>query len=205
MKNLFFTLLFLLALTAAAELIPIKNESYVGIYDTVNHCAVWIGYILTDKDIEANYCRYAFYRSDTRFARAILFTFSGQIRGHLCASEAKGKLTFDMCNIVPQDAVLNCGLWKEIEIYERKTAVIKGRIIVIVGPVFKPDNNRWIKMFIRIPDQFFKIIYNDITECYLVNNEPLKGKNPSDYLVDISVVEQATGLNFETIKKEIEK
>jgi DNA/RNA endonuclease G (NUC1) len=200
MKRLYIIFIFLFSVATSAEIIKFDLGTISGLYDTDKKCSLLVECAVSENDILSNYGRRSFYRTDTRTASPYLFIFSGYIRGHLISSETKGDKTFNMFNIAPQDAKLNCGLYKEIEMFERKE-ILKGSVVRIkCGAIFlKNSPERWIKGSIQIPDAFFKVLYdrnNKATHAWYLENKPITKANPDNYTISIERLKELTGMNL---------
>lgn len=204
MKAVFASCIFFYVAVIAAAVVV--HDAYSVQYNEKNHCPDYVVYSLRDMDILANHPRYSFIKDPLIKATVSTFCycFSGYERGHMCPGEDKGAETYYTSNICPQNPVLNKGLWKELENQIRKEALY-ARLVIICGPIFHDSNEKWIKSTIRIPDAFFKIVFNLETgnvRAYVMENKPLSGRNPADYLTTVPVIEKLTGLNLEQIKQE---
>lgn len=109
-------------------------------------------------------------------------------KGHLApaASFACNKKdleqTFSYLNCALQHKDLNRGVWKELEIYERKLA-LKNKVYIVIEVIFS-KNSKKLKSGATIPDGFSKTIkYKGITEKYYFDNcKPIK-KGIKNYIV----------------------
>ena len=100
-------------------------------------------------------------------ARASLedYVRSGFDRGHLAPAGDMPTLSaqaesFSLANIVPQNRVLNRGLWADIEEGTRRLATRRGSIFVVTGVVFSGDSVQQIKGGVLVPTQLFKALYD---------------------------------------------
>ena len=173
----------------SAEIIDFDLGSTIcGKYDTDRRCTLVISFDLTREDVLVNHIRYSFFRSNTKTASPYIFYFSGMARGHLCAGENKGKPSYDMFNIVAQDPILNKGLVKKLEIFERKLALEKGKIKIRIECIFlKEKPERWIKGSVQIPDAFYRVIYDEndkVLYAWYMENNPISKANPDDYKIN---------------------
>lgn len=116
--------------------------------------------------------------SDER-ARLEDYVHSGFDRGHLApagdmpSGEAQAQ-SFSLANIVPQNRVLNRGLWGAIEESTRRLATRRGLIFVVTGPVFAGDSLLSINGRVLVPTQMFKAIYDPAAGeggAYLAQND----------------------------------
>lgn len=186
-----YLLLFFLVFTFTASAITAKHNAYTVEYDPVTHCAVYVIYELTSKDILDNHKRFSF-RRDPLIPETIsdsIYRNSGWERGHLCPGEDKGFETYYTSNIVPQNPTLNKGLWKELEMNIRKRVMSGENLIIITGCIFIDENENYISGTVKIPDLFFKIVIGKTTKAYLIPNQALKNENIEDYCVRLNIVE----------------
>ena len=144
---------------------PIKGEQYVIDYDTINKVPRLVYYIIYSSKL-GSYGRYSFHIEKLQStAKPEDYSYSGFDKGHIFSSASSNSYTanyesFDMVNIAPQTANFNRGIWKASELFERTNC--NPYCYVISGVAFK--NNNFISNKIRIPDQFFKVIYNPINK-----------------------------------------
>ncbi len=120
----------------------------------------------------------------------------------------------------PQHQDLNRGLWS---ILERATteAIESGEateLFVIAGPVYGPNTIKNYRNVVDIPDGFFRIAYDPVTDAaaaWVVPNGPIDaGRTPvadrlREFLVSINHVEELTGLDFlnelpDTVEEQLE-
>ncbi len=82
--------------------------------------------------------------------------------------------SFSLANIVPQNRVLNRGLWADIEESVRRLASRRGSIFVVTGIIFSGDAVQQIKGGVLVPTQLFKALYDPASGAggaYLVRND----------------------------------
>ncbi|WP_370693955.1 DNA/RNA non-specific endonuclease [Methylobacterium sp. NEAU K] len=113
-------------------------------------------------------------------ARASLedYVRSGYDRGHLAPAgdmptESAQAESFSLANIVPQNRVLNRGLWADIEESTRRLASRRGSIFVVTGVIFSGDAVQQIKGGVLVPTQLFKALYDPASGeagAYLARN-----------------------------------
>lgn len=104
---------------------------------------------------------------------------SGYDRGHLAPAGDMPTLSaqaesFSLANIVPQNRVLNRGLWADIEESTRRLATRRGSIFVVTGVIFSGDAVQQIKGGVLVPTQLFKALYdpaNGEAGAYLARND----------------------------------
>ncbi len=181
-------------------------------YDEDKEVPRWVAYSLTASSLRAkNVSRSNDYRPDTAIPTASADPYdyrrSGYDRGHLVAAadrafsrEAMSE-TFLMSNIAPQDHLFNSGIWRELEQNTRRWAKQKGKLYVIIGPIYSDKEPKRIgRNGVAVPDAFFRVLLNPREGAMegtafvipnLVSDKPL-----SDYQMSIDSVESLTRLDF---------
>ncbi|SEI14113.1 endonuclease G [Methylobacterium sp. 275MFSha3.1] len=104
---------------------------------------------------------------------------SGFDRGHLAPAGDMPTLaaqaeSFSLANIVPQNRVLNRGLWADIEESIRRLATRRGALFVVTGVIFAGDAVQQIKGGVLVPTQLFKAVYDPSrgeAGAYLARND----------------------------------
>ena len=114
-------------------------------------------------------------------ARASLEAYvrSGFDRGHLAPAGDMPTVSaqaesFTLANVVPQNRVLNRGLWADIEEGVRRLATRRGSVFVVTGAIFAGDAVQQIKGGVLVPTQLFKALYDPETGqagAYLAPND----------------------------------
>ncbi|MCJ2048165.1 DNA/RNA non-specific endonuclease [Methylobacterium sp. J-070] len=107
---------------------------------------------------------------------------SGFDRGHLAPAGDMPTLnaqaeSFSLANIVPQNRVLNRGLWSDIEESVRRLASRRGSIFVVTGIIVAGDTVQQIRGGVLVPTQLFKALYDPAAgagAAYLVRNDGSK-------------------------------
>jgi endonuclease G, mitochondrial len=139
-------------------------------------------------------------------------------RGHMCRKFTAFRMganadwnTHTILNACPQSAILNRGIWLDLEDKVDEWAENYGRVWVICGPIFwNRTPTKWLgeegEVLIAIPDAFFKIIATDYnTELKVIafiypqfdDNYSSKGPfNHMNYLASVNKIESLTGLDF---------
>ncbi|HWA04681.1 MAG TPA: DNA/RNA non-specific endonuclease [Rhizomicrobium sp.] len=135
---------------------------------------------------------------------------SGYDQGHQApagdfkSSQAMTDESFLLTNMAPQVGIgFNRNIWKQLETDVRGWILCGGRpeLYVVTGPVYDGDDARWLKSGnrVRIPDAFFKVIYDPTNRRalgMLLPNRRLKTEDLPDYAVPISEIEEKTGIVF---------
>ena len=146
-----------------------------------------------DTDIPANY-------------RARLSDYKGTVydRGHMTpAGDMSWNYTamiesFYLTNMIPQNASLNRGAWRQLEITVREWATIHKDIYVYTGPVFS-NNYTSIGNGVAVPQELFKIVYDptkNMAIAFVIPNLDIAVTDIPGYIVSIDEVERLTGLDF---------
>ncbi|MGC9954100.1 MAG: DNA/RNA non-specific endonuclease [Rhizomicrobium sp.] len=146
---------------------------------------------------------------------AINKDYSGQgfDRGHQApagdfkSSQPMTNESFLFTNMSPQVGIgFNRNIWKQLETDVRGWILCGGRpeLYVVTGPVFDDTApERWIPSGknerVRVPDAFFKVIYdpaNNRALGMLLPNKKLDTADLPQYAVPISEIEEKTGITF---------
>jgi endonuclease G len=110
--------------------------------------------------------------------------------------------SFLLTNMAPQIGIgFNRNIWKQLETDVRGWILCGGRkeLYVVTGPVYNDDNGKWLKNRVRVPDAFFKVIYdaeNKRALGMLLPNKKLNTADLPNYAVPISDIEEKTGIVF---------
>jgi DNA/RNA endonuclease G (NUC1) len=148
---------------------------------------------------------------------------SGFDRGHMApAADYPDTMedTFTLCNIAPQDHVMNLSIWNSLEEWVRR--VVRSQtgnnstVYVVTGPLWLPHRQvddgkfeyRYLGLgrppsLIAVPTHFFKVVAvvkdDRICQyaCFVVHNHSqLPSKKLEDYVVLWKDLEAVTGLQF---------
>lgn len=128
---------------------------------------------------------------------------TGYDRGHLCAYKdscdtmEKARQTFLMSNMAPQKPCLNRQHWKRLEAEVRQMALEYGEVHVCTGPVWKSSLLGKLDCGAWIPHAFWKITTTDANRyAFLLDNDCYADEGVYDFVVDVSEIEDLTGLKF---------
>ena len=107
---------------------------------------------------------------------------SGFDRGHLAPAGDMPTIgaqaeSFSLANIVPQNRVLNRGLWADIEESVRRLATRRGALFVVTGVIFSGTSVEQIKGGVLVPTLLFKAVYDPArgeAGAYLARNDEAK-------------------------------
>lgn len=189
-----------------------RGEFVIGWSDTLRH-PVWCAYHVTPKARYAVGTRPSFTvdADNPLVPKPGAYKGSGFDRGHMVPNyaivtrygEAAQKLTFRMSNIVPQQAPLNRGVWREVEhrIADLWTARY-GEIWVVVGAISNTQaHNRVGTTDIDAPTHYYQIILAqegmDVRALALLfENDTPWGAWPARHIVSIDELERLSGLDF---------
>jgi len=125
--------------------------------------------------------------------------------GDFKSSQDMTNKSFLMTNMAPQIGIgFNRNIWKDLETDVRSWVACGGmtELYVITGPVFG-DNEKFIgpskDRKVRVPDKFFKVIYDPVggrALGMLLPNAKLNSADLPSYAVPISQIEEETGITF---------
>jgi endonuclease G len=136
------------------------------------------------------------------------YSKSGYDQGHQApagdfkSSQDMTDQSFLLTNMGPQVGVgFNRNIWKQLETDVRGWILCGGRkeLYVVTGPVYNDDSGKWLKKRVRVPDAFFKVIYdaeNKRALGMLLPNKKLNTADLPNYAVPISDIEEKTGIVF---------
>lgn len=137
------------------------------------------------------------------------YSRSGYDQGHQApagdfkSSQPMTDQSFLLTNMAPQVGIgFNRNIWKQLETDVRGWILCGGRkeLYVVTGPVFNDDGDgKWLKKRVRVPDAFFKVIYdaeNKRALGMLLPNKKLDTADLPNYAVPIADIEEKTGIVF---------
>ncbi len=118
--------------------------------------------------------------------------------------------SFYLTNTAPQNKDLNLGLWKDLETYIRKQALLKGQLFVTTGLLFleKEKTKTLGESKILIPSHFYKIVTdnsNNGTVVFIIPNVSIETSTYHPQKSDITCSGGCTLNNFIVSFKELEK
>lgn len=203
----------------------VKHAGYTLSYNNETLNANWVGYELTDEEVNGVVERGNDFRPDPlvkgKQADDNDYKKSGWDRGHLApAADMKWSRqamdeSFYLSNVSPQDKQLNRGTWKKLEELCRDKAELYGRVVIVTGPVFYNKKAKSIgKNSVRVPDAFFKVLLSDYRGTYrtigfLCENKAGK-KSLKECARKVDEIEKITNIDFfaqlpDSIENEAEK
>jgi endonuclease G len=126
-------------------------------------------------------------------------------RGHMAPAgnntqnDAIMSESFFLSNMVAQVANNNRGIWKQLETWERQWALAPNTdFYIISGGIFDQDHPV-IGNGLGIPTRLYKVIIEKNSrqvQAYLMPNSALPVADLPKYQVNMTVIEQATGMKF---------
>ncbi len=173
----------------AARTVPLCFEAFAVLHSGVTRTPLYAAEHLTRASVAAarTVARDDAFHEEPRLPadeRAALedYVRSGYDRGHLAPAGDMPTLSaqtesFSLANIVPQNRVLNRGLWADIEESTRRLATRRGSIFVVTGVIFSGDAVQQIKGGVLVPTQLFKALYDPASGeagAYLARNDESK-------------------------------
>ncbi len=169
-----------------ARTVPLCFEAFAVLHSGLTHTPLYSAEHLTRASVAAarTVARDDSFHEELRLPadeRASLedYVRSGFDRGHLAPAGDMPTLSaqaesFSLANIVPQNRVLNRGLWADIEESTRRLATRRGSIFVVTGVIFSGDAVQQIKGGVLVPTQLFKALYDPASGdagAYLAKND----------------------------------
>ena len=202
-----------------AEIVVIRKGYVLG-YDPSKKIPRWVAYFIENKKHAETTRRRATFSEDPLFsqyeqANDSDYQRSGFDRGHLVSlsdlsylpEEDHNELSY-YTSIVPQNPMLNRGIWRNIEDRGRELSVKTDGVWIIAGSVFTGKISDEIDLLkigrdVYVPTHLFRILIIvskeglPQAESFLVPNTSLSSRvDPSDYITTIDRIERLTGLDF---------
>ena len=189
----------------------VKYEGFQLSYNEENEQADWTAYILTKQMIKNSTAkRKDNFREDkniiTETANNNDYKKSGFDRGHLVPaadmkwSENAMDETFFMSNMSPQYPDFNRKTWKNLEEDIRNWASKNDSLYIFTGPYFGNSTTTIGKNEVKVPEYFFKAIY-DISYpeyksiAFFIKNEN-SAKDYKIFAITVDSLESLTGFDF---------
>lgn len=175
-------------------------------YDPVQKIPVYVATVVTKEQMGGDVVRGNHFYVDKFFSSSKPSDYVGTPydKGHLAEAElfttdeeAMAE-SFCMCNMHPQLANFNRGIWKSLETYSHKLAVSSGLIYIISGTVYDKTSPT-IGKGAAVPSASWKIIYipsTKTTEAYLIPNVEHQHEQFKKYKVTVQQISIATGIKF---------
>jgi endonuclease G len=197
---------------SSSKRLQVVNHTYYRIgYSNDKKVSAWVAYILTKDMVESKAVKrkqnFVKDKSVKHSAVSSDYSNSGYDRGHLCpaadmawSADAMNS-TFLMTNISPQKPAFNQKKWKMLEEKVRMWAKNNDSIMVIAGAILDTCNYGTIgKNDVLVPCRFYKIVidisYPTYKAAAFIMDNTNEQKPLASYVVSISDIEKATGLDF---------
>lgn len=193
------------------EIIVLLNEGFVVGYSDTRMDPLWVCYRVFSVENPTAEKRPSRFKVDKRTCSQVKhddYTNSGYDRGHMAPNYAiatrygrNAQLeTFLMSNVCPQTPGLNRGLWKKLESETREYSDDFEEVWIITGPIFDEDIER-LSSNVEIPDEFYKIILDEVGGCqrvlaFIMPQAIPSGSTLNDFLVSVDEIEEKTGFDF---------
>jgi len=185
----------------------VRHSKFILSYIEKYEQSEWVHYKLSPNDLEAVVRRTNNFKIDpkvsTSTANNLDYKYSGYDRGHLVpagdmvGSVASMNESFYYSNISPQNTSFNRGGWKKLETLVRNWAK-SSPLIITTGSVLKDDLKEIGASKVKVPNYYYKIIYNPINQKAIAFFMPNKSilYSLESYVVNINYVESKTGIDF---------
>lgn len=187
----------------------IAYDNFIVDFNPQLHIPNYVAWELTADETEGNEPRGKFVRDYNvdGCPEHLDYTGSGYDRGHMAPaadmkwSDEAMRQCFYMTNICPQAHSLNGGAWKKLEEKCRIWARADSAIIIVCGPVLKPEPDEFIgKNRVAVPKGFFKVICSPYANPpraigFIMNNGKVAGGLQAA-AVSVDSIEALTGLDF---------
>ena len=209
-------LLFLPAILAAQPNTPACNapglqllvqHSFILCYSGSHKTAIWTQYELLPNQQNLS-TRPKHFRQDpalsTPQASNADYTNSGYSRGHLVPAEdlPDPAESFLLTNAVPQNQIMNAGIWRQLENRIRKLAAHSDSLTIITGPIEDASQTEFIgSNKVAVPTHLFKVILaieNGTKTMYaaIIPNAPQPESILASFAVTVDEVQRRTGVDF---------
>ncbi|WP_425147527.1 DNA/RNA non-specific endonuclease [Deinococcus sp.] len=185
------------------------RDQYIAVYDPARKVPLVVGEHLLPDELSGSESRSNNFAPDPDLhagQRAELSDYrgSGYDRGHMAPAadfhESATDMTqsFYLSNMVPQNPVMNRGIWAGLESATRNCAKTMGGVYILTGPIFEgrartigPDN-------VAVPSSLYKIVVSgNASRAFLMPNRSLpKTSNFARYETSVDEVQLASGLVF---------
>jgi endonuclease G len=131
------------------------------------------------------------------------YSGSGYDRGHMAPA---GNLTwsnqamvesFYLSNIAPQNPALNRGAWARLEENIRNWVLERNDLVIITGPVFGMQDDVIGRSPVRVPQAFFKVVFDPVRReavAFVYPNADPAINDLAAYRVPLDQLELTTGL-----------
>ena len=190
----------------------VRHNAFFSSYNPKHRIPNYVVHIVTKDILYGNQTRSNDFRPDPfikqNMSDSADYWNSGYDRGHLAPSADfkwnKKALSesYYYSNIIPQNPALNQNTWNKLEMQVREWAIDNSELIVVTGPVIKPDLPKIPQgsFKVSIPEYIYKIVldyyppsYKAIAFLYANKNEPY---NLDKHIVSVDSIEKLTGIDF---------
>ena len=199
----------------------VVHTGYTASYNHLTLVPDWVAWALTADEVRGDVDgQFSFSRDPmVRNPKASRedYSNSGWDKGHMAPrADMKWSLkaleeSYFFTNICPQDHSMNAGAWRRIEELTRATALRRGVVYVVCGPLFTEHRHGTVgEAHVQVPDAFFKAlaVHTENGFCtvgFVVDNTP-QIRAPQHYAVSVDSVEALIGRNlFPHIGEEAER
>ena len=197
------------------------REGYSVGVDSRLRIPLWVQYELRPDELngpgDRDNSRFAPDRSLPSLAQAQLSDYrgSGFDRGHMAPagdmkrSQAVMNESFLLSNMSPQVGVgFNRGIWRLLEEAVRDWVRDRGKLTIVIGPVFSADQDATVtygvigESQVAVPNAFFKVVLDQDAPggpdvlAFLIPNRAIFGQGFDEFLVSVDEIEAATGLDL---------
>jgi endonuclease G len=194
------------------------REGFVLAVNAQTRVPAWVQYELDVESLDGlgdrDLSRFLADESLPRIARAQLADYhsSGFDRGHMAPagdmkrSQQVMDSSFLLSNIAPQVGPgFNRHIWRFLEEAVRDWVAVRGKLTIVTGPVFQPDNDGVVSYLtigenhVAVPNAYFKIIVDKDTSealAFIIPNRQLFGRRFEEFLVSVDEIESVTGTDF---------
>ncbi len=188
----------------------LHHLAYGFVYDETHEQAKWIAYCLTKKEALGTFERSDNFDEDplvlSGTASDADYAKSGYDRGHLApAADMRWSLksmeeSFYYSNMSPQLPAFNRGIWKKLEEQVRDWAVDLDSILIVTGPILKPNLPTIGANKVSVPGYYYKAIvdYKGAQSKAIAFVLPNQGsKIPlMEFAISIDELEKLTNIDF---------
>lgn len=187
------------------------RQGYAALHDPDLKVPLYVAERLTEGDADGSVPRADDFEPDPDLPpgeRAELSDYrgSGFDRGHMAPAadfsddETEMQQSFYLSNMVPQNGVMNQGIWAGLESAVRACARNVGDLYVITGPLFDGAARTIGDNRVAVPSGLFKIVIDreaNAARAFVMPNRALRNtSNFARYEADVAGIERETGLDF---------
>ena len=187
----------------------ICREQYIVVYDPARKVPLVVGEHLLPEELGGAEARTNNFEPDPDLPagqRAELNDYrgSGYDRGHMAPAadfhggETQMTQSFYLSNMVPQNPIMNRGIWAGLEGATRDCARKMGGVYILTGPVFGGRERTIGDDNVAVPSSIYKIVVSgNAARAFLMPNRSLqKTSNFSRYETTVDEVQRTSGMRF---------